>query len=610
MKTRRILALLLALCMLLGTVPAALAAETGDGIVYQEAVELMSYLGVLEPIGGADLGGKAGQPITWNEARAFTLAFSKFTPAWYNESNAPAALTEDREITGAEFLSSFVHKMLLSDMRDDYFGGGAPDVTAHVYRLLSGLGKDYAAFSGAALTREEACQVMMNALNRQVGTYPFQLKNSCGVWEEISTDNSLTDEWCRPVSRWCADGSNTPVTKWYTKAADYAGDGSITTHVLLQTLGLFDFGDGNYQNNPWCNFHMIVNGQKDMDWTAGKLHWNHASGDGCEKNRISDRTGSRMEVYYLGDGTENIPDAGGDVNCRIYRVVYIDEYLAYIENQSITIYPNEGGGTWSWSAPELPARSGWYTINVNSKGQYATAVNIALARVERSSQNGMELPADDGINYVYNSFGKFPVNSKCQVGYDIIASMEYYESKKVVSFLYDTKGNVIGVIDAEIDSPDDPTDVSSDSWFASVVAYVVKQRLMEGFGDGRFAPEENCTRAMIWAVLARTKGATVSGKGWTETARRWVVAHGVSDGSNPDAKITREQLVTMFYRMAGEPAGTYDLDSYQDSASISAYARPAMAWALQTGLLSSNTTRLRPTDSATRAEVAAILSRR
>ena len=66
----------------------------------------------------------------------------------------------------------------------------------------------------------------------------------------------------------------------------------------------------------------------------------------------------------------------------------------------------------------------------------------------------------------------------------------------------------------------------------------------------------------------------------------------------------------MFYRMAGEPAGTYDLDSYQDSASISAYARPAMAWALQTGLLSSNTTRLRPTDSATRAEVAAILSRR
>ena len=754
MKKRRILSLLLTLCIVFGAAASAFAAEPADELQYQEAAELMNYLGVLEPLGGSSLGGKAKEPVTWNEARAFTLAFSEHYAVkdWYDVGkNAPDALAEDRAITGAEFLNSFIHKMLLSDMRDDYFGGGAPDVTANIYRLLSGLGMSYNDFAAHTLTREEACQIMMNALDRNIGTYGFKLKNSCGVWEQISTDNSLTDEWCRPVSRWCRDGSGEPVTQWHTMSADYAGDGGITTHELLQTLGLYDFGEGNFHNNDWCSFHMIVNGDKNMDWTAGKLHWNHHDRSGCEKNFISDRTGSRMEVYYLGWGKEYIGDAGGDVDCRVYRVVYIDEYLAYVENQHITIYPNEGGGTWGWDAPELPTQDGWYTINLNQKGQYATAVNLTPARIQRSS---LELPTADGKNYVYNEFGKFLVSSKCQVGFDIIGSMEYYYSRKNVSFLYDTKGNVIGVIDGqalsgvgahehdyqcikvyvyddadartEEASPDvhekwcticgawseeahtlayqaatatedgsltcadcgyraiigkhthtsesdtwqydqnvhfHPcqyplcrehvdeqehsfedgvcsvcgykegtseeflkmlamlmssigddervrfTDVAEDSWYAEAVSDVVRIGLMQGVSSERFAPEASCTRAMIWTILARMDGEKITGADWVERAAAWAVSTGISDGTNPQAAVTREQLITMLWRAAGEPQMSHSLDRYQDGAAVSAYARPAVAWALEKGVLNSNTNVLRPSAGATRAEVAAILVR-
>lgn len=54
-------------------------------------------------------------------------------------------------------------------------------------------------------------------------------------------------------------------------------------------------------------------------------------------------------------------------------------------------------------------------------------------------------------------------------------------------------------------------------------------------------------RSMVWTVLARLAGQTISGS-------TWAVAQGVSDGTNPGGAVSREELVTMLYRFAGSPA--------------------------------------------------------
>ena len=89
----------------------------------------------------------------------------------------------------------------------------------------------------------------------------------------------------------------------------------------------------------------------------------------------------------------------------------------------------------------------------------------------------------------------------------------------------------------------------------------------------------------------------------------WAKAKGVSDGTNPNANITREQLVTMMYRYAGSPKADGKLDSFSDATSVSIYAADAMQWAVANGIVNGSNGKLNPQDNATRAEVAAILMR-
>lgn len=433
MKTRnRVLSLLLAVTMLLSLAVTASASTSTENITYKEAVELMDALGVTDALDGKSLTAE----LTYNEGAAMINALHVDRPTI-------TPLETDRALTFEEFFV-FADVLLCTNGWFD----GVRYVNAWLNNYLTGFGAEYGVLASRVITGEEACQVLMNAMDAKVQYGDtWYLKVDFDLTHEFSTDPANTDEWARPVSRWTRNGE--ALTGWYTASAAYVGEGDITTHNLLEHLGVFDYGEGNFQNNSWCMFNCVANGG--TTWSAPKLHWSHGSG-GCENNWVSKRSGSRMEVYYLGDGYGYIADADGDVSYRNYCVVYIDEYLARIDNQTIQIYPNEGGATWSWSAPELPTANGWYLVNVNIKG-VAYAIPVGLAKVNRSSQNGMELPSGDGLNYVYNNFGKFKLSSKCQLGYDIIASMEYYNSKQRVNFLYDSYGNVIGAIDGTVQQP-------------------------------------------------------------------------------------------------------------------------------------------------------------
>ena len=160
------------------------------------------------------------------------------------------------------------------------------------------------------------------------------------------------------------------------------------------------------------------------------------------------------------------------------------------------------------------------------------------------------------------------------------------------------------------------TDVSAGAWYYDAVGYVYVGGLMDGVSDTLFDPDGTMTRAMVWAILARVDGETVTGEDWIETAREWAVAEGVSDGENATDYVTREQFATMLWRYASGKG--YDVSigedtnilSYDDFADLSEYAIPAMQWACGAGVITGVTdATLVPQGEATRAQCAAMLMR-
>ena len=153
-------------------------------------------------------------------------------------------------------------------------------------------------------------------------------------------------------------------------------------------------------------------------------------------------------------------------------------------------------------------------------------------------------------------------------------------------------------------------DVSVLDWYYDAVKYVYDNELMNGTDVNQFSPNSPLTRAMVWAVLARIDGETISGDSWMTEAQAWAVESGVSDGTDPTGYVTREQLVTMLYRFAGEPAGAADTSGYPDAASISDWAADAMAWAVKVGLIEGDDVgALNPTANSTRAHAATFFMR-
>ena len=154
------------------------------------------------------------------------------------------------------------------------------------------------------------------------------------------------------------------------------------------------------------------------------------------------------------------------------------------------------------------------------------------------------------------------------------------------------------------------TDVSAGQWFYDAVAYVYTNGMMEGDSATTFNPDGTMTRAMFWAVLGRIDGATITGTNWADQAREWAMAEGVSDGTDPNGLVTREQMVTMLWRYAGEPESSASLSAYTDAESVSDWAETAMRWAIDEGIITGMTdTTLVPQGTATRAQCATIFMR-
>ena len=162
------------------------------------------------------------------------------------------------------------------------------------------------------------------------------------------------------------------------------------------------------------------------------------------------------------------------------------------------------------------------------------------------------------------------------------------------------------------------------TWYHEAVDFAVAEGLMKGVGGGRFEPNATMNRAMVVTVLYRMNGSPKVSEAstfsdvptgqWYSDAIAWAQDGGIVGGVGnnrfaPEEKITREQIATILWRSEGMPTGTGALDAFRDANQISGFAYNAMRWAVGTGIFNGDGGKLKPNNSATRAEFACIMLR-
>ena len=166
-------------------------------------------------------------------------------------------------------------------------------------------------------------------------------------------------------------------------------------------------------------------------------------------------------------------------------------------------------------------------------------------------------------------------------------------------------------------------DLRTGAWYHEAVDYAIREGLLTGYGSGTFKPDDNLSRAQLAQILYNMAGrpvvkagsrfADVAADSWCADAVAWAAAQGIIDGYGegrfgPDDSITREQMAAMLWRYAGSPAATDKELHFSDAAQAGGWSLDALRWAVENGILHGNGDgTLAPKGLTSRAEAAQML---
>ena len=263
-------------------------------------------------------------------------------------------------------------------------------------------------------------------------------------------------------------------------------------------------------------------------------------------------------------------------------------------------------------------------IDALGKEAAAKAINDAIAGLQRIP----DLSADTyAVNIAASEHGKVSANlSNASAGSVITLTATPDEGYELLSIsVRDADGKPVALDGMKFTMPESSVtvtavfgqgglpfvDVSANAWYYETVKAAYEAGLMNGVTDTEFAPNAPLTRAMIWTILARASGVeTDGGATWYAKAQEWAVTNGVSDGEDPLGNVTREQLVTMLWRLNGSEVMTGYIGNYIDTGDISEWANQAMLWAVQNGIIEGDENMaLAPKADTTRAQAATFFVR-
>lgn len=203
-------------------------------------------------------------------------------------------------------------------------------------------------------------------------------------------------------------------------------------------------------------------------------------------------------------------------------------------------------------------------------------------------------------------------------------SVKVYEAIKADTYYFfmpDQEVTVSAIF--AYDYPDMPfIDVNPNSWYYSAIEFVYNKGIMNGVTASSFNPDGTITRGMIVTMLWRMAGepsavsagfADVAADSYYAKAIAWAAKNGIIEGYSassfgPNDAITREQLATVLYRYAkylGYTTTGSSLSGYYDASRVSSWAKDAMGWAVKNGVVTGlSSTWLNPNGTASRAEAA------
>lgn len=299
--------------------------------------------------------------------------------------------------------------------------------------------------------------------------------------------------------------------------------------------------------------------------------------EGNKKETVEKLDGTTTTTYDNVDGTYSVTVADADGNTKSEVTLTEESILKAAEEKESISLP----------MPELP---------LTDDKEKAPVVTVSLPK---NTEVAVEIPMED----VTTGTVAVLVDEN---GTETIIKTTVSTENGILVKLAD--GDTIKVVEnsKEFD------DVPESYWGYEAVQFASSHELFAGTGDAVFSPDAPMTRAMVWTVLARLDGINTSGEIWYAAGQQWAMEHGISDGTNPNAEVTREQMAAMLYRYAllkeYDTAEKADLADFADAASISDYAVEAMAWANAKEVVNGvTTTTLEPQMDAARVQVAQML---
>lgn len=353
----------------------------------------------------------------------------------------------------------------------------------------------------------------------------------------------------------------------------------------------------------------------------------------------------------------DIEAAAGENNTYTVTVPYgtdvtADSFVIVTSDSGATVGAlTHDGNVWSFTiTAEDGVTSRTYTVTVSfteapkSNDAGVRSITVAGVKAKTSVNNEYTVTVPYGTNITASSFVIITNHARATVGAlthiknvwyftvtaeDGVTTASYTVTVATAALPTPIKPAVDNTKPASDSKPKLPfTDVSTSDWFYSDVMFVYENGLFSGTDSRSFSPNASMTRAMLVTVLYRLEGepagtgsssfSDVRSGSYYEKAVAWAAANGIVTGTgstsfSPDAKVTREQLAAILYRYAQYKKLDTDagakLDSFSDAGNVSGYASEALSWAVSEGLINGASGRLMPKGDATRAQVAAILHR-
>ena len=314
--------------------------------------------------------------------------------------------------------------------------------------------------------------------------------------------------------------------------------------------------------------------------------------------------GDRIELYFTSDWTSEPGAEGWQKPDRIETIVNADGSVTKIETKSDgTVIETTTWRDGSTLTAETSPNGRVETVEKRADGTTVETVESASGEITAS----VSVPKSVGSTRV-----DIPVSKPTGSMVAVIVHPDGTEEIVRGSVVTETGVALRAEGDVRLKIIDNAKSFNdmADHWAKDAVEFASSRELFNGVGNGAFGPDRSMTRGMVSTVLARLAGAdTAGGETWYAKGTVWAVENGISDGTAPEQPVTREQLAAMLYRYADSPAVSGEL-GFDDADSISAWARDAVRWCVDNGILNGvGGNRMTPQDLARRGQVAAMLMR-